>query len=288
MTVLPLVSLTFLTLVAFAANSVFCRLALDEQNMDPMSFTGIRLTSAALVLGVIMLVKSPATLRSFSALNAYGSWRQAGYLFAYAAGFSYAYVTLPTATGALILFAAVQFTMLLVARFSGHRMSALASSGVVISLVGFVYFVLPELSSPSLIGLMVMALAGVAWGMYSLAGAKSTHALESTSANFIRCLPLGLVLMAVFMPTASLTFEGVAYALASGALASGIGYAIWYQVLSQLDSSVAAVCQLSVPIIAAFGGVLLVDEPITAHLMLSSIAILGGMLLVILGKKTKV
>ncbi|GAC22614.1 MAG: EamA/RhaT family transporter [Alteromonadaceae bacterium] len=288
MSVLSLVSLTFITLIAFAANSVFCRLALDEQNMDPMSFTGLRIASAALVLGLIMLLKSPNSFRSFTALNAYGSWRQAGYLFAYAAGFSYAYVTLPTATGALILFAAVQFTMLFVARLSGNRMNAMASAGVVISLLGFVYFVMPELSSPSLVGLVVMALAGIAWGMYSLAGAKSTHALESTGSNFIRCLPFGLILMAVFMPTARLTFEGVSYALASGALASGIGYAIWYQVLPKLDSSVAAVCQLCVPIIAAFGGVLLVAEPITSHLLLSSIAILGGMLLVIVGKKKSV
>lgn len=288
MSVLSLVSLTFITLIAFAANSVFCRLALDEQNMDPMSFTGLRIASAALVLGLIMLLKSPNSFRSFTALNAYGSWRQAGYLFAYAAGFSYAYVTLPTATGALILFAAVQFTMLFVARLSGNRMNAMASAGVVISLLGFVYFVMPELSSPSLVGLVVMALAGIAWGMYSLAGAKSTHALESTGSNFIRCLPFGLILMAVFMPTARLTFEGVSYALASGALASGIGYAIWYQVLPKLDSSVAAVCQLCVPIIAAFGGVLLVAEHITSHLLLSSIAILGGMLLVIVGKKKSV
>ena len=162
----------------------------------------------------------------------------------------------------------------------------MAAVGVLISLLSFVYFVLPELSSPSVIGLVVMALAGVAWGMYSLAGAKSTHALESTGANFLRCLPLGLILMAVFMPTANLTFEGIAYALASGALASGIGYAIWYQVLPLLDNSVAAVCQLSVPIIAAFGGVLLVDEPITSHLMLSSMGILGGMLLVTVAKKS--
>ena len=287
MSVFSIVSLTFITLVAFAANSVFCRLALDEQNMDPMSFTGIRLASAALVLGLIMLVKSPASVTSIKTLNSYGSWRQAGYLFAYAAGFSYAYVTLPTATGALILFAAVQFTMLLVARLSGHRMNALASAGVVISLFGFGYFVLPELSSPSVIGLLVMALAGVAWGMYSLAGAKSSNALETTGANFIRCLPFGLLLMLAFVPSANLTFEGVAYALASGVLASGVGYAIWYQVLPKLDSSVAAVCQLSVPIIAAFGGVIIVAEPITSHLMFSSFAILGGMLLVIMGKKRK-
>jgi drug/metabolite transporter (DMT)-like permease len=287
MSVISVVSLTFITLVAFAANSVFCRLALDEQNMDPMSFTGLRIASAALILGIIMWVKSPASIRSLNALSMYGSWRQAGYLFAYAAGFSYAYVTLPTATGALILFAAVQFTMLLVSRLSGHRMNAMASAGVVISLLGFGYFVWPELSSPSVVGLVVMALAGVAWGMYSLSGAKTTHALETTGANFIRCLPFGLILMLFFIPTTNLTFEGVSYALASGALASGIGYAIWYQVLPKLDSSVAAVCQLSVPIIAAFGGVLLVAEPITTHLLFSSIAILGGMLLVIMGKKSK-
>lgn len=286
MSLISLVSLTFLTLLAFAANSVFCRLALDEQSMDPMSFTGIRLASAALVLGLIMLVKAPKSVSSFKSLNAYGSWRQASYLFAYAGAFSYAYVTLPTATGALILFAAVQFTMLFIGWFGGRRLSIMAAVGVLISLLSFVYFVLPELSSPSVIGLVVMALAGVAWGMYSLAGAKSTHALESTGANFLRCLPLGLILMAVFMPTANLTFEGIAYALASGALASGIGYAIWYQVLPLLDNSVAAVCQLSVPIIAAFGGVLLVDEPITSHLMLSSMGILGGMLLVTVAKKS--
>ncbi|MFT6898330.1 MAG: drug/metabolite transporter (DMT)-like permease [Paraglaciecola sp.] len=278
-----LVSLTLLTLVAFAANSVLCRLALDVHHMDPMTFTAIRLASGAVILALMLLAKQPAALGS---ITHFGSHRGALYLFVYAVGFAYAYVTLPTATGALILFAAVQFTMLFLARLAGNRMIKLEALGTVISLSSFAYFVLPDLASPNALGLIVMAVAGVAWGLYSRAGANSADALLDTGANFIRCFPFALLLL-FFIPVTELSVTAVYCALASGVLASGLGYALWYQVLPLLDNSVAAVCQLSVPLIAAFGGVLFVAEPLSLHLIISAAGILGGMLLVIIAKSRR-
>lgn len=273
-----LVLLTWVALVAFAANSVLCRLALDTEKMDPMSFTGLRLASGAVFLACLLWLKQPSDLKSIAH---FGSYRGALYLLVYAVGFSIAYVSLPTATGALILFAAVQFSMLFLAWLKGHRMSRLEGLGTLISLGSFAYFVLPDLASPNAIGLLVMALAGTAWGLYSRAGAKSSNGLADTTANFIRCLPLALLLLLLFIPGASLSASGVYYALASGVLASGLGYAIWYQVLPLLDNSIAAVCQLCVPLIAAFGGIVFVTEPLTWHLLFSAAGILGGMLLVV-------
>jgi drug/metabolite transporter (DMT)-like permease len=277
-----LISLTLLTLLAFAANSVLCRLALDSENMDPMTFTAIRLISGGAALAFLSLFKRPATL---GAITTFGSHRGALYLFVYALGFSYAYVSLPTATGALILFAAVQFSMLFFAWLGGRRMGRLETAGTVLSIGSFVYFVMPDLASPQALDLCVMAMAGTAWGLYSRAGASSANALQDTAANFLRCLPFALILLLVFGPRAELNSTGVYYALASGMLASGLGYALWYQVLPKLDNSVAAVCQLSVPVIAAFGGVLFVAESMTPHLLFCATGILGGMLLVIWAKK---
>ncbi|MFQ3196497.1 MAG: drug/metabolite transporter (DMT)-like permease [Paraglaciecola sp.] len=282
LTSLRLISLTLLTLLAFAANSVLCRLALDSENMDPMTFTALRLISGGAVLALLSLFKKPATLGS---INSFGSLRGAIYLFVYALGFSYAYVSLPTATGALILFAAVQFSMLFLAWLGGRRMSRLETVGTLLSIGSFVYFVLPDLASPQALDLCVMALAGAAWGLYSRAGASSVNALQDTAANFLRCLPFALILLLIFGPGAEFNLAGIYYALASGMLASGLGYALWYQVLPKLDNSVAAVCQLSVPVIAAFGGVLFVAEPLTPHLLICATGILGGMLLVILAKQ---
>lgn len=283
MSITKVFSLTLLSLFAFAANSVFCRLALNTEQVDPLDFTVIRLLSAALTLALIVVIKSPINLRE---INHHGSYAGAISLFVYAAGFSYAYVTLTTATGALILFACVQFTMLLKGWLAGARMGRVESFGVVLSLVGFVYFVYPELQKPSLIGCVLMGTAGVAWGIYSLIGAKSTHPLFDTASNFIRLLPLVFIALIwlVMFTGIQMSLHGWLYTICSGALASGVGYSLWYRVLPQLKANIAAVCQLSVPIWAALGGVMLVAEPIDLHLTLSATVILGGILLVILAK----
>lgn len=275
--------LTFFALFAFAANSVLCRLALDAEQVTPADFTSIRLLSAACILAIIIVIKDKSVIRN---IRQYGSHAGTLYLFVYAAGFSYAYITLSTATGALILFAAVQFTMLLRGWLAGNKMGYQEYAGVLLSLLGFIYFVYPELEKPSLVGCLLMILAGIAWGMYSLIGAKSTQPLYDTASNFIRLSPIAIIglIASYFHFGLHVSFKGLLYTIASGALASGVGYSLWYQVLPRLKPSIAAVSQLSVPILAALAGVLLVEEPIELHLAMSAAIILGGILLVILAK----
>lgn len=275
--------LTLISLYAFAANSVLCRLALNTEQVNPLDFTTIRLLSAALTLALIVAIKSQIKLRN---ITQYGSYAGASSLFIYAAGFSYAYVTLSTATGALILFACVQFTMLLRGWLAGAKMRQQESFGIVLSLIGFVYFVYPELQKPSLIGCALMSAAGVSWGIYSLIGAKSKQPLLDTASNFMRLLPIVTIALIWLIMSSGLQMSLAAwfYTICSGALASGVGYAVWYTVLPQLKANIAAVSQLSVPIWAALGGVIFVAEPINLHLAVSSTVILGGILLVILAK----
>lgn len=275
---------TLLSLFAFAANSVLCRLALNTEQVHPLDFTAIRLLSAAFTLLLIVAVKNKTNL---SKITQFGSYAGAIYLFIYAAGFSYAYVTLGTATGALILFACVQFTMLFKGWLAGVKMGRQEFVGIGLSLLGFFYFVYPELDKPGLIGCVLMCIAGVAWGMYSLIGAKSTKPLLDTASNFTRLLPLILITLTWIYFTTGLQMSsaGWLYTIGSGALASGVGYSVWYVVLPHLKPSIAAVSQLSVPIWAALGGVLLVAEPIDLHLAISASVILGGILLVILAKQ---
>ncbi|MFT4747867.1 MAG: drug/metabolite transporter (DMT)-like permease [Congregibacter sp.] len=279
-----IIALTFFALFAFAANSILCRLALNTEQVDPADFTSVRLLGAALILALIIVIKDKSVIGN---INQYGSHTGALSLFIYAAGFSYAYITLNTATGALILFAAVQFTMLFKGWLVGNKMGYQEYTGVLLSLLGFIYFVFPELEKPSLIGCLLMVLAGIAWGIYSLIGAKSSYPLYDTASNFIRLAPvaiLGLIIM-YFSAGIDISLNGLLYTLGSGALASGVGYTAWYQVLPKLKPSIAAVCQLSVPIWAALGGILLVNEPVDSHLVISASVILGGILLVILTKK---
>jgi drug/metabolite transporter (DMT)-like permease len=278
--------LTLFALFAFAANSVLCRLALSIEQVNPADFTSIRLLSASVILILIVAVKNKSLIGNISQ---YGSHSGALYLFIYAAGFSYAYVTLSTATGALILFASVQFTMLFRGWLADNKMGYQEYIGILLSLVGFVYFVFPELEKPSLIGCLLMVLAGIAWGMYSLIGAKSIEPLYDTASNFIRLAPIATMsLIVMFFPLGiDISSKGLLYTLGSGALASGLGYTIWYQVLPNLKPSIAAVCQLSVPIWATLGGVILVNEPIDLHLLVSASMILGGILVVILVKKKR-
>jgi drug/metabolite transporter (DMT)-like permease len=278
--------LTLFALFAFAANSVLCRLALNTEQVNPADFTSIRLLCAALVLAFIIIIKDKSVLGN---ITQYGSHTGALFLFVYAASFSYAYITLSTATGALILFAAVQFTMLFRGWLVGNKMGYQEYAGILLSLLGFIYFVFPELEKPSIVGCLLMVLAGIAWGMYSLIGAKSANPLYDTASNFIRLAPIAIIALIVmfFSFSIDISTKGLLYTFGSGALASGIGYTIWYQVLPYLKPSIAAVCQLSVPIWAALGGVLLVNEPINLHLAVSASVILGGILLVILARKKR-
>jgi drug/metabolite transporter (DMT)-like permease len=278
--------LSILALLAFAANSVLCRLALDSEQMDAANFTAIRLLSAAAILALLLFGFARLSINKIAAQ---GSWKAAFYLLAYAAGFSYAYVSLPTAAGALILFASVQFTMLAMARFSGKIMTWLENLGFGISIAGLAYFLLPGLLGSEndigdISGILFMTLAGVGWGFYSLCGAKSAKPMQDTAANFIRLTPVALVILLFSSPLAESSSQAIGYAIASGALTSGLGYTLWYHVLPKLHTSVAAVCQLSVPIWTGLGGALLVGEALEYHLLISAGIILGGILLVIFGR----
>lgn len=270
---------TALALIAFAANSVLCRLALGEETIDAASFTVIRLLSGALVLLAILAFSNDK-----EASASRGSWSASLMLFVYAVAFSFAYVSLDTGTGALILFGSVQITMILLSLVSGNRLHLSEWVGVIIAFTGFVYLILPEVTSPSVMGFLLMIAAGIAWGMYTLKGRGSDHPLKDTAYNFLRTIPLVIILLVITIQDAHYSAAGVLLAVLSGGIASGIGYTIWYIALGGLSTTQAAVVQLSVPVIAAFGGVLFVSEAITARLTLSASMILGGILLVVLGR----
>jgi drug/metabolite transporter (DMT)-like permease len=269
--------LTLFALVAFAANSVLCRLALGEDTIDAASFTIIRLLSGVIILLVIVITtsKSKKTL-------SHGSWSAAIMLFTYAVAFSFAYISLDTGTGALILFAAVQLTMILVAIVKGERLSWYEWAGMVIAFSGFVYLVLPGVSTPSLLGFILMTIAGIAWGIYTIMGKGSENPLADTTFNFTRTLPLVMVLFLLALESTELSPKGIILAFISGAFASAIGYTIWYMALKGLSSTQAAVVQLLVPVIAAAGGVFFMSEIITMRLLISALMILGGVTLVLI------
>ncbi|MEO5987930.1 MAG: DMT family transporter [Candidatus Eisenbacteria bacterium] len=268
-------ALTSLALLAFASNSLLCRFALKHTGTDAASFTAIRLTSGAVILMLLARVRSGARVGA-------GSWRSALALFAYAAGFSFAYTILTAATGALLLFTAVQATMIGYGIWSGERLKSSQLFGLALALSGLVGLLLPGLAAPPVQGSILMLGAGVAWGIYSLRGRGAGDPLKVTAGNFARAIPLAAALSAVLWNHLSLDAAGAGYAVASGALASGIGYAIWYTVLPALRATHAATVQLSVPVLAAVGGIALLGEPMTQRLGLASAAILGGIALVLL------
>jgi drug/metabolite transporter (DMT)-like permease len=275
MTYARLLALTGLTMMAFAGNSLLCRMALERTSIDPASFTTIRVVSGALTLWMILQLR-----RDKRADNA-GSWLSAFALIAYAAGFSFAYVSLTAASGALLLFVAVQATMIGHGLWTGERLGTWQVIGLVLALIGLVGLLFPGLSAPPLHGSMLMFGAGVAWGAYSLRGKGAGDALAATAGNFLRAVPVAAALSILMLRDASLDSAGFWYAVSSGALASGIGYAIWYTVLPALKSTEAATVQLSVPVVAAVGGIVFLSEPITLRLVLASVSILGGIALVI-------
>jgi len=270
--------LTALAMIAFAGNSLLCRLALKQTAIDAASFTLIRIVSGALCLSIIVQIRR-GTLR-----NA-GSWLSALALFGYAALFSFAYLRLAAGTGALLLFGAVQATMIFWALRKGERLRLGQIAGLFLALAGLVALVFPGLTAPPLGAAVVMLGAGIAWGIYSLRGKGGGDPLRATAGNFLRALPFVLLLTLVTLRSANLDRAGIGYAIASGALASGIGYAIWYTALPALKASGAATVQLSVPVLAAAGGIAFLGEPITLRFALASIAVLGGIALVIFERR---
>ncbi|MBY4677292.1 DMT family transporter [Marinobacterium arenosum] len=277
--------LTSCALIAFAANSVLCRLALEQPIIDAASFTVIRLLSGCLSLALIVLLGAKRDRRNRrQPLLAGGSWRASSMLFLYAVTFSFAYISLDTGTGALVLFGAVQVSMILISLSTGNRLHYSEWLGVLIAFAGFVHLMLPSASRPSPIGFLLMVLAGTAWGVYTLVGRGSTRPLADTAANFIRTLPFVAILALVAVIQLQLSLKGVLLAAVSGALASAIGYIIWYSALAGLSATQAAVVQLLVPVIAALGGVIFAGEQISLRLVFSAMMILGGILIVVLGR----
>ncbi len=269
------IALTALAMLAFAANSLLCRMALQQSSIDAASFGSIRLVSGALVLMAIVRWRSgpPAPART--------DWLAATMLWAYVAGFSFAYITLPAGTGALILFGAVQLTMFVVGLRAGERFTTVAWAGFALAVGGLLVLVSPGLAAPPLAGTLLMAAAGIAWGVYSLRGRSAGEPVAATAGNFMRAAPLALVLSLVFASQFKVSGSGLLLAIASGAVTSGLGYVIWYAALPRLSALRAATVQLSVPPLAAIGGVLLLSEALTMRMLIASAAILGGIALVL-------
>ena len=261
--------LTALALAAFAGNSLLCRAALAQTGIDPASFTTLRLLSGAVVLWLIVLMRGGIRFAG-------GSWLSASALFAYAAGFSFAYVQLPAATGALILFGAVQMTMIGQGLWSGERLGKAQIAGLLLACGGLLALLLPGISAPPLSGALLMLGAGIAWGIYSLRGRTAGDPLQVTAGNFLRATPIAMGSSLLFSGGASLDAAGILYAMLSGALASGAGYAIWYAVLPALKPTSAASLQLSVPVLAALGGIAFLGEAMSVRLILSSAAVIAG------------
>ncbi len=259
---------TVAAMLAFAANSLLCRLALGQASIDAASFAGIRLGSGALVLALIALGRRRRLARPDGLAVAA--------LFVYMAFFSYAYVSLGAGTGTLILFGAVQLTMFGAGLKRGEQFSLPAWLGVIVAALGLVYLVSPGLTAPHPFGVLLMTVAGIAWGAYSLRGQRAADPLAATTSNFVYALPLGAGLCLALVADLHVSTPGVLLAATSGAVASGLGYVVWYAALARLPATRAATVQLSVPIIAGFGGVMLLSEPITARLLLAGLATLGG------------
>jgi len=314
---------TVVTMMAFAGNSVLCRLALEKGSIDPASFTSVRLFSGALMLSILLFSIPRLMVNKTTTCNGYAedsaankadeldhralslnkktvnpeafftklvrlfslqqsNWSGGLSLFIYAAGFSFAYITLPAGTGALILFATVQITMLTYALVKGTRFSFAQWFGFAMALVGLVYLFLPGISAPPLFGALLMVIAGVAWGIYSILGKRVINPTQSTAENFVRASIITSLLSLIFINNMSISTQGILFAIASGAITSGIGYAIWYAVIPLLKAASSASLQLTVPVIATIGGAIWLGEEVSIRLALASISILGGVAMVVL------
>lgn len=267
--------LLLLTLICFAGNSLLCRLALRSEAIDPVTFTLIRLLSGAIILCFIVWVKRTSS-------NISGSWRSGVSLFVYAAAFSWAYVNLTSATGALILFTCVQSTMIISGFLKGERLTSRQIVGCLIAISGLIILLFPGLSTPAPGSAALMAMAGIAWGIYSLMGRSQTKPIESTTGNFLRALPFAIVIGILALQQLHISNYGLVLAVLSGAITSGLGYAVWYSVLPSLSATSASIVQLSVPILATLGGAMFLGEVITLQIILSSFLTLFGIGLAII------
>lgn len=264
-------ALTVLALIAFAANSLFCRLALAEPIIDPASYTAVRLITGAVTLWIITALR-----REKSSGKSGGGWTSAAMLFLYAVTFSFAYISLSTGTGALILFAAVQITMIAVGLYTGERPEVLEWLGLFIAISGLIYLVSPGITAPSIVGSVLMATAGIAWGVYSLRGRGASDPVGVTADNFLRTVPLVIGLVLSWLSTLNITPMGFLWAALSGSVTSGVGYVLWYAALPSLTATRAATVQLAVPVLAAVGGIAVLSEAISLRLVISAVVILGG------------
>ena len=289
--------LTVLAMISFAGNSLLCRAALKHSGIDAASFTTIRLIAGALTLWLIVLgmQRRQSTFPQPRNANSRGNWLSAFALFSYAACFSFAYIDLSAATGALLLFGSVQASMITYGLIKGERFRGRQLLGFICALGGLIGLLLPGFAAPPLTSAALMIAAGIAWGIYSLRGRmKITGSVTNpvggatavTAGNFLRTVPFAVLLSLAAVASSSIAIDwtGAAYAIASGAIASGIGYTIWYTALPGLTATTAATVQLSVPLITALGGVLLLGESFTLRLAIASVAILGGIGLVVLKK----
>ena len=267
-------TLTLLAMIAFASNSLLCRAALKHTSIDAATFTFVRIFSGAAVLWVLIKMRKVTSKES-------GNWWSGLALFVYAAAFSFAYVDLAAGTGALLLFGAVQATMILWGFGKGERLDAIQIVGLLLAAAGLVVLLFPGLAAPPIGGSILMLAAGLAWGVYSLRGKSSRDAIAATAGNFLRAVPFAALVSVLMLPKMHLDSLGVTYAVISGAITSGLGYVIWYAALTGLKAASAATVQLSVPVLAATGGILLLGEPITLRYLVASVAVLGGIALVV-------
>jgi drug/metabolite transporter (DMT)-like permease len=277
--------LTFAAMIAFASNSLLCRLALKQTGIDAASFTLVRIVSGAVALWFITKAKTWLTGDRSVSSSRHGTWFSALSLFAYAAAFSFAYVDLSAGTGALLLFGAVQATMIFWGLHKGERLDAIQIVGFVIAVIGLVVLIFPGLTAPPLLGSILMVGGGAAWGIYSLRGKAGRDPVASTAGNFLRAVPFAAAVSIILLSRARVDAAGIFYAVVSGAVTSGLGYVIWYTALSGLKATSAATVQLSVPVLAAAGGIILLHEPVTLRYVLASLAVLGGIFLVVIEKR---
>ena len=277
-------SLTTLTLIAFAANSLLTRMALGAGSIDAASFVTLRLASGAVMLLAITAFSNKSA-SNFRTKPGWEGWAAAVMLFLYAIAFSFAYLQLTAGTGALILFGTVQITMILAALKQGEKPSKLEWGGLVMALVGLVYLVSPGLAAPPVVGSVLMIISGIAWGFYSLMGRGLTEPVINTKNNFVRAVPFAIGVSVVSLTRLQLSTSGIILALLSGALASGVGYALWYAALRGLTATRAATVQLSVPVLASIGGTLFLSEALSLRLIIASLMILGGIGLAVLGRQ---
>ncbi|MEL6138682.1 MAG: DMT family transporter [Cyanobacteria bacterium J06628_6] len=272
--------LTGVTLIAFAANSLLTRMALGAGSIDAASFMTLRLASGAVMLSAIMAIsqRQPPSKKQ-------RPWSAALMLFLYAVTFSFSYLQLAAGTGALILFGTVQVTMILAALKQGETPQPLEWMGLALALVGLVYLVSPGLAAPPVLGSMLMVMAGVAWGLYSLLGRGAGDPVAYTTTNFVRTVPLAVGVSLVSLPQLQVSVVGVLLAMLAGTLASGVGYSLWYAALKGLTATRAATVQLAVPVIASVGGILFLQEALTVRLAVASVMVLGGIGVAVIGRR---